>query len=242
MTGGTGFLASVTSLPEAELVARHGADIIDLKNPSAGVLGAVEPATSSDVVQQMRAQWPAGDRVFSATIGDGPFDTVSVENAIERTAATGVDIVKVGCFAPLPSASLLQSLTSAAEQGIRLVVVLFAEHGVQRRELKALADCGIHGVMLDTANKATGSLRQKLTDDELATFVDTARRYRLLTGLAGSLRRGDIGPLLGLAPDYLGFRGALCDDSDRTAGLDGDAVESVRLLINSRGDAHARAS
>ena len=242
MAGGTGFLASVASVAEAELVARHGADIIDLKNPSAGILGAVDTATSSHVVQHLRTQWPASDLLFSATIGDGPFEPDAVEIAIAHTAATGVDIVKVGCFAPALSTPLLQSLTSAAEQSVRLVVVLFAEHGAQLRELKALADCGIHGVMLDTANKATGSLRQKLTDDELATFVDTARQYRLLTGLAGSLRRGDIGPLLGLEPDYLGFRGALCDASDRTAGLDADAVESVRLLINSRGDSRARAS
>lgn len=242
MAGGTGFLASVASAAEAELVARHGADIIDLKNPSAGILGAVAPVTCSDVVQQLRAQWPAGELVFSATVGDGPFEPAALETAIQHTAATGVDIVKVGCFASSPSASLLQSLTSAAEQGIRLVVVLFAEHGVATRELDALADCGIYGVMLDTANKTSGSLRQKLADDELATFVETGRRSRLLTGLAGSLRRGDIGPLLDLAPDYLGFRGALCNASDRTAGLDADAVESVRLLINSRGDSRARAS
>lgn len=242
MTRGTGFLASVANVSEAELVARHGADIIDLKNPSAGSLGAVNQATCCDIVQQLRAQRPASELVFSATIGDGPYEPATVATLINHTAATGVDIVKVGCFTPAPDAPLLQSLTSAAEQGIRLVVVLFAEYAIPARQLEALADCGIHGVMLDTANKTSGSLRQKLSDDELAIFIETARRQHLLAGLAGSLRRRDIGPLLGLAPDYLGFRGALCDASDRTAGLDADAVESVRLMIHSPGDSRARAS
>ena len=35
----------------------------------------------------------------------------------------------------------------------------------------------------------------------------------LLTGLAGSLEAADVPRLLLLAPDYLGFRGALCDQS-----------------------------
>ncbi len=41
----TGLLASVTDVEEARLGAAGGADIIDLKNPAAGALGALAPET-----------------------------------------------------------------------------------------------------------------------------------------------------------------------------------------------------
>lgn len=234
------FLASVSTPEEADLVARHGADIIDLKDPAAGALGAVDIRKVARVVVQQRTRHP--QRLISATIGDVPLQPPAVRDAIRAMAAAGVDIVKIGWFAASLDSNMLPVLRDLAEQDIRLVVVLFAEHGTQSDYLAALAGAGVHGVMLDTADKAGGSLRDKLADAELGEFVNMARQHGLVCGLAGSLRRTDIPPLLVLEPDYLGFRGALCRDSERTAGLDGPAVESVRLLIKSRGMARAHVS
>lgn len=238
----TGFLASVANQAEADLAARHGVDIIDLKNPGEGVLGAVGLDTARAIVTRQRASHPQARLTFSATIGDLFLRPASIETAIARTAASGVDIVKIGWFSQVMSEAMLPVLRRSAERGIRVVVVLFAEYGLQTDYLTPFADAGVHGVMLDTADKTSGTLRHKLTDSELAAFIECARHRRLIAGLAGSLRRSDIGPLLDLAPDYLGFRGALCSASQRTAGLDGEAVESVRLFINSRAGSRAQAS
>ncbi|MDZ7736960.1 MAG: (5-formylfuran-3-yl)methyl phosphate synthase [Gammaproteobacteria bacterium] len=236
----TRFLASVSTPEEADLVGRHGADIVDLKDPAAGALGAVDITQIARIVMQQRTRYP--HRLISATIGDVPLQPPVVSEAIRVTAATGVDIVKIGWFATSFDSNMLPVLQEAAGRDIRLVVVLFAEYGMQSAYLPALAAAGVHGVMLDTADKAGGSLRDRLADAELADFLESARRHGLVCGLAGSLRRSDIPPLLELEPDYLGFRGALCRHSERTAGLDGAAVESVRLLIKSRGITRAHAS
>ena len=238
----TRLLASVASPDEAEIAARHGVDIVDLKDPANGILGAVAMPTIRRIIARQRQQDPDRHQLISATIGDLPLQSQVVADAIETTAATGVDIVKIGWFVDRHERDVFPVLHEFAEQGVRLVVVLFAEYGIQTRYLADFASAGVYGVMLDTADKTTGTLRDKLADAELAGFLAAARRQDLACGLAGSLRRTDIPPLLALAPDYLGFRGALCRSGERTAGLDDKAVESVRLLIKSHGNTRAFAS
>ena len=75
------------------------------------------------------------------------------------------------------------------------------------------------------------SLPDVATDDWLAAFVGGARARGLLCGLAGSLREGHIAPLARLAPDYLGFRGALCAGQARAHALDAAAVVGVRQAL-----------
>jgi uncharacterized protein (UPF0264 family) len=87
------------------------------------------------------------------------------------------------------------------------------------------------GVMLDTADKQGGSLRDCCSDSQLAGFVKKGKELGLVTGLAGSLRNEDIEPLLHLAPDYLGFRGALCSGRSRHQAIDLLAVRAIRQRI-----------
>jgi dihydroneopterin aldolase len=76
-----------------------------------------------------------------------------------------------------------------------------------------------------------GNLRTHMEDKELQTFVKQAKSYGLLAGLAGSLKASDIPPLLQLEPDYLGFRGALCQDNLRIQALNSSSVRNIRSLI-----------
>jgi uncharacterized protein (UPF0264 family) len=160
----TAMLASVNSLAEAEVVFRAGVDVLDLKDPQRGVLGAVPPDVAGAA-----ARCYGGRCLVSATIGDVPPEPEPVARGIRAMAATGVDIVKVGIFGPDASPALLAAL--AAGPVTRIVAVLFAEFGLQPALLAALGRCGIRGVMLDTAEKGTGGLRRKLTESELREFV-----------------------------------------------------------------------
>lgn len=96
--------------------------------------------------------------------------------------------------------------------------------GLARR---AIGDCDVAGVMLDTAAKTRGSLPELLAPAELARFVAAVRAAGRFAGLAGSLRREHIAPLAATGADLLGFRGALCA-GDRTAALDPAAFRLVR--------------
>ena len=220
----TGLLASARNLAEARLALAGGADIIDLKEPWAGALGAVPTAR----MREIRSALGPGVRL-SATIGDHPMHPQSLATAVTTTAATGVDYVKVGFFAGGDREGCIATLAAAAARGVAIVAVLFADLGIDLALLDALHGAGARGAMLDTARKGTG-LCQQLKSQQLAVFVQRCRERDLLCGLAGSLRLADIPPLLALAPDYLGFRGALCN-GDRRGRLDAAALAAVRAGI-----------
>ena len=111
------------------------------------------------------------------------------------------------------------------------MLVFFAEFSPLDIDFQRLKHTGIAGVMLDTCEKASGNLREKLDDETLSEFVTDARQAGLITGLAGSLTREDIPPLLRVNPDYLGFRGALCKQHKRNMQIDRVKVAGIRKLI-----------
>jgi dihydroneopterin aldolase len=212
---------------EARLVVEHGADIVDLKDPARGALGALEINIVRDIVAAL-----AGKVMVSATVGDLlAMQPEEVKAAVRRTAQTGVDIVKVGFFSASSAAACISALAEETREGIKLVAVLFADQQPQRAWLSRFAEQGWYGVMLDTAGKNGLSLRNHLGDEELCDFVSAARRLGLAVGLAGSLREGDIPHLLRFHPDYLGFRGALCGGNTRTGNIDPTAVIRIRAGI-----------
>jgi len=218
-------LASVTGPREAEIAIGQGADIIDLKDPAKGALGAVDPATVRAALGTV-----AGRRPVSAVTGDLPMSPDIIYGAVESMAAAGVDYVKVGLFPADGRAACIRALAAAASR-TKLVGVIFADAGPDMELLPLMAQHGFAGVMLDTADKRGGRLLDHAGVAQLGEFVRVSRAHGLLTGLAGSLEAPDVPRLLLLSPDYLGFRGALCAAHDRTAGLDPAAVGLIRALI-----------
>ncbi|MCX8101713.1 MAG: (5-formylfuran-3-yl)methyl phosphate synthase [Geminicoccaceae bacterium] len=219
-------LASVADLEEAETAHALGAEVLDLKDPRAGALGAWAPERLSAAVARL-----GGRGVLSATTGDLPMDPALLRAVAERVAATGVDVVKIGFFANEGRAEVLEALRPLAVRGVRLVAVLLADRDPDLLDLAPFAEAGFAGVMLDTADKRGGGLRAHLDDVRLARFVDDVHGLGLLCGLAGSLRVEDIPALARLGPDYLGFRGALCVGG-RTDRLDPDAFVRVRAALD----------
>ena len=222
----TGFLASVSSVDEARQVRFLGVDVIDLKDPNKGALGALD----EDSVRSIAAL--IGNRTtLSATIGDLPSYAAGLESAVTRMHGCGVDIVKVGVFDTSISPFALSACNRLTDRQIRIVLVFFAEFHPLDIDFRRLKHTGITGVMLDTCEKANGNLRQKMDDETLSEFVINARRAGLVSGLAGSLTDEDIPPLLRLSPDYLGFRGALCKHLKRNKEIDKVKVAGIRKLI-----------
>ncbi len=222
----TGMLASVTSIKEAQLVLNDGVDIIDLKNPELGALGALDTNVVSDIVESI-----SGARLTSATIGDIEPNSPSLYELVVSMASTGVDYVKVGLFDDIASELFVEVLNKASQQNINVIVVLFAENFSSLASLDNLMRSGISGVMLDTKNKSDNNLLSLLSRQELGEFVRLAKSYGLVTGLAGSLRYEDINALLGIEADYLGFRGALCSENDRVKSIETKNISRIRKAI-----------
>jgi uncharacterized protein (UPF0264 family) len=227
----TGLLASVATVDEMEVVRTGGAAIVDLKEPSAGALGAWRTAALEAAVARWRG-WPSPSPLLSATIGDQPMTPSVVAAAAERVAAAGVPMVKLGMF---PGGDPLRCLEALAPLAARcdLIAVFFGDAEPDFGLLPAIAEAGFHGAMIDTADKSAGGLRRHMTDAALAAFVTRSRERGLLVGLAGSLKIEDVGPLAALNPDYLGFRGALCAGG-RTGRIDARAVAALATALRDR--------
>lgn len=221
-------LISVRDVNEACMALAAGADLIDLKEPDAGALGAVDSLLARDIVKAI-----AGRRATSATVGDLPADAANLTHAARRTASAGVDYVKIG-FLPSPGADVcgvIGALAPVAAQ-VPLIAVLFADAMPEGDPVTAASAAGFAGVMLDTANKRRGRLLDYAGGFSLGEFVSSAKRRGLICGLAGSLRRQDISQLAMLGPDYLGFRGAACVDDCRGGGLDAGRVALLRQSLD----------
>lgn len=216
-------LVSARDEAEAVAAARAGSDLIDLKDPAAGALGAIAPARLAEIVSALRA---AGARqTVSATLGD-PADEPPARllARAHAVAGAGVDLVKIGVTPGLQAAGTLRCLAGC---GLRVVPVLVADDGVDRGLVRAGLEAGeFAAVMLDTLRKERGSLLQWMPRAELAWFVSAARAAGLPCGLAGALRLEDWPALEALGPDFAGFRSAVCEGS-RAGALDERRVAAL---------------
>jgi dihydroneopterin aldolase len=218
-------LASVRDAAEAETAIGAGADIVDLKDPREGALGALAPETIDSCVRAVARRVPV-----SATIGDLPLEGDAVRSAVLATAARGVDYVKLGVFPGAEAERCFDLLATLATE-TRLIVVLFADALPQFDAIGIAARTGAAGIMLDTMGKGAGSLPDLISNEQIAAFTSAARAGGLTIGLAGSLKASHVPDLLTLRPDLLGFRGALCHDGKREAPLDPVRLGAIRALI-----------
>jgi dihydroneopterin aldolase len=218
-------LASVTGTEEAEIALSGGVDIIDLKDPKTGALGAVSIETIRHAVATI-----AGRAPVSAVCGDLPMEPETIRAKAEEIAATGVDYVKIGFFPSENIAACAAALEPLAAR-TKLIAVLFADLAPDFELLPVFGKHRFHGAMVDTAYKSNGRLLDHLPPQRIPEFVDRTKALGLLVGLSGSLEAPDIPRLLPFAPDFLGFRGALCGDAGRVGAISPDAVAEIRELI-----------
>ncbi|MCL4367877.1 MAG: (5-formylfuran-3-yl)methyl phosphate synthase [Actinobacteria bacterium] len=230
-------LVSVVHEEEVAAATAGGADIIDVKNPREGSLGANFP----HVIRRVRELTPPGVPV-SAAIGDAPNLPGMVALAAAGAAACGVQYVKVGLLGPRESRDALLLLTEvcraarAQDRAVRIMATAYAD----ARKIGSFppldlpmvaAEAGADGCMLDTASKNGATLLSELGAAELEAFVAGCRSVGLLCALAGSLREEDVPRIHELGPDIIGVRTAACRGDRLTGRVDQDAVRSLKHRI-----------
>ena len=230
----TRILGSVRNLQEAQLLFAAAIDILDLKEPDRGALGAVDLS-----IVRATAQWVRGRRQVSAAAGTA--DEPGILTQAQRLSSTGVDFVKAG-FAAASQQPLLAQLCTAVEPPARIVAVLFADCPSMdpMQWIGPARTAGCAGLMLDTADKRSGPLTRHLAPSHAQAWVQAARHAGLLCGLAGRLDLEAARQYLPAGPDYLGFRSALCDQARRINPVCPDTAR--RLLQSLRTANHAASS
>ena len=230
-------LISVVGEDEVGTAVSGHADIVDVKNPREGSLGANFP----HVIRRVRELTPAAIPV-SVAIGDAPNLPGMAALAAAGAAGCGVQYIKVGLLGPRDhdeAFALLSAVCRAArdeDPAVRIMATAYADArtigSLPPLDLPAVAaEAGADGCMIDTAVKAGGTLLTALGAAELESFVALCREAGLLCALAGSLQASDVPRLRELAPDIVGFRGAACRGGRRDGGVDGDAVLRLKDLV-----------
>jgi uncharacterized protein (UPF0264 family) len=219
----TALLTSVRSVDEARDAARSGADMIDLKEPRAGALGALPTEVIRLVVTTMRAEFP--HLLLSATIGDlEAAPLAEMEAMADAVGACGVDYVKVGIAQGSQGQAALDYLINLPW---RIVPVLLCDDGLDMMLVEHACTLAFPAIMADTARKQAGNLFECVPSNDLRHLVQQAQGCGLQVGLAGALRLADLPQLRAMAPDFAGFRSALCI-GERDSRLDRARVAQVR--------------
>jgi len=216
-------LASVRSPEEARIGLEAGADLIDLKEPALGALGAVDPRTAQRVVALVDGRVPV-----SATVGDLGGRDARLPEVAAALVEAGVDILKVGCF-DAHAAEAIETL-SRRHPGQAVVAVAFAEDPWRELPLARFMASEVRLLMLDTREKGTGSLLTKLAVNELSALGAATAAQGLALGLAGGLTLADLPQVLALGPAVVGLRGALCDGA-REGGLSVGRMAAARAAV-----------
>ncbi len=234
-------LVSVTGPDEARIAFAAGADIVDLKDPRRGALGACEPAA-------LRAVASLRDRAFPGAVLSAALGPANDPGAADRAAVVagwGFDFVKLG-LEGLPdrdaAAAALRRIVAAVGAagpanggGTRVIAASFADstrvEALAPEDLPDVAAAaGAAGALLDTAVKDGRTLLDHLSPEGIARYLSGCRRRGLLAALAGALEPRTMPAILALAPDIIGVRGAVCLGG-RTGRLDRRRLERLRDVL-----------
>ena len=227
------------NVKEASEAIAGGADIIDVKNPKEGALGANYPW----VIKKIKEITPKNIEV-SCTLGEVPNLPGSISLAALGAASLGVDYIKVGLYGlktPKEAIFLLQNVNRAAKEynpKIKVVATGYAD----AERIGAVAPLLIPEIahkaqvdvaMIDTSVKDGKNLFDYLTQEQLKKFINSTHNLGLEAALAGSLRKQDLPVVYSLGADVAGLRGAACTNSNRVTGqitrkLVHELVETVR--------------
>lgn len=224
-------LVSPSSIEEAK--KSLAADIIDVKKPSEGSLGANYPWV-------IRAVKELTEKPVSAAIGDYDFRPGSAALSAYGAACSGADYIKVGMM--FSGAERVQELIEAVVKAVKYdfpeKYVVIAAYGDYSRlntispfEMAPIAaGAGADVAMIDTGIKDGRSVFEYLDEIMLTSFVEQNRDLGMKTALAGSLKFEDIERLKRISPDIIGVRGMVCG-GDRFATIQPALVEKAMGMI-----------
>jgi uncharacterized protein (UPF0264 family) len=205
------------------------ADIIDIKNPREGSLGANFPW----IIREVRAMT---HKPLSAAIGDYPFRPGGASLAAYGAACAGADYIKAGLMfdGEKQAREFITALVKAVKDEYPEKSVVIAGYADYQRLgtisplvlPPIIADAGADVAMIDTGIKDGKGLFDFLGEYELSRFIRESHDRGLETALAGSLTFGDLDDLRTIGPDIIGVRGMVCG-GDRNSAIQADLVKKV---------------
>ncbi len=236
----TKLLVSVRDAAEARTALAAGVDLIDVKEPHQGSLGAAAPEDIAAIAAVVGTQVP-----LSVACGE-LLDTRDVADVWSSGVLHGINYAKLG----LAGCSLLddwpdrwQRALARLPSSVCPVAVAYADwrtcdapsaesvlhHALQLR---------CRALLVDTFDKSAGNLLTQTTLEELKSLASQVRSHGLMFVLAGSLDQAAINTVASIDPDYIAVRGAVCRGG-REGSVDGKKVQEIKSLLSTACDTDA---
>jgi uncharacterized protein (UPF0264 family) len=230
-------LVSPINVEEAIISMKGGADIIDVKNPTEGSLGANFPWVIRSVVEAINSKTPV-----SATIGDFNFKPGTASLAALGAAASGADYIKVGLFDIQTKEQALE-LAQCVVKSVKdydptknVVISGYADYkrinSIPVNEIPSICSkAGADVAMMDTGVKDGRSTFEFMSNEQLSQFTESTRELGLISAIAGSLKFEDVDALNKIDPDIIGIRGCVCG-GDRNSTIQQQLVEELKASLS----------
>lgn len=230
-------LISVVDVDETIAALKGGADIIDVKNPREGSLGANFPWIINEIKQIIPKSVE-----MSCTLGDVPYLPGTVSLAALGCASLSPDYIKVGLYGAKNKEEALEVMRAVVRSvedvndEIRIIASGYADFrrvgSLDPMLLPEVAmESGCEGILVDTGIKDGRKLFDFMNLEKIRDFTERGHGFGLLVALAGSLRDEDIVLLREMKPDVIGIRGAACDNYDRKGTISSDRVMELKNLL-----------
>ena len=231
-------LVSVRSVEEAVSAVEGGCDLVDVKEPARGSLGAATP----EVIEAIGAAMVRLERrvPLSAALGELSEWQDCRSAPVIAPPVTLVKLGLSGCGVtadwPRRWHAARSAFDAAAGRPLGWIAVLYADaaaEGPAPEPLIALAaSTGCRGLLVDTFRKDGSRLFDHVWPRELEVWRNTAADADLAFAVAGSLREEDLPRLVAVRPDIVAVRGAVCRDRSRTSEISGDEVRRFRSALS----------
>ncbi len=224
-------LVSPSTIDEAKLSV--AADIIDVKKPSEGSLGANFPWVIREIKTLVA-------KPLSAAIGDFDYKPGGAALAAYGAACAGADFIKIGLA--FDGQEKARDVISAVVRAVKdefpekyVVIAAYSDyhrmHSISPFAMAPIAaECGADFAMVDTGIKDRQSTFAFMDEETLRTFTYTNEKLGLGTALAGAFRFEDINALKRINPDIIGVRGMVCG-GDRNATVREDLIQAALAMI-----------
>ncbi len=231
-----GLLISARSIAESIAIVAAGGTWLDVKEPNLGSLGRppldlIFSILELDIPERVQVSIAGGELVEWS-------DELDFELAAKLPARTYLKLALAGCEGSEWKGTA-DRISRALARRSQLILVHYADSERSQSPswqevLETTKTLGGKYVLIDTHCKKSGGLLDYYSHEKLGNLIHLAKQLKLSVALAGSLKLEQLQSLSKLPADWLGVRGAVCQDTLRTGGLCPDRMKQALSLIPQR--------
>ncbi len=227
----TNLLISLRKLDELSEEIINEVDILDLKDPISGSIGAWDLQDIKTAILRFKNKIE-----ISATLGD-IFMNKKFIIKLKQFDELNLNYIKFGLLSEeLNNLFDKIKFLGDSKYKTKLVCVVFVDFfdhvKLVYERLDLFDSCGIKYIMLDTYYKNNGDLLNFCNISNLNRFISKCKTFDIKIGLAGSLKENQIPVLIKLKPNILGFRSAICKFNERMSEVDLIKIKKISRHFN----------